>query len=434
MEPSAHDAAPLVVDVLREHIGNHLTEVGDISNFRLVCRAWKDCAVFPKVSISSHSAPEVLSFRFANAATFWRINSLSEIERIATLLTSEETSRVSCVEVSECSAEECATLSKIGFMHNPLLKCLRIPFCRLTDSELGNFVKACGFAPNLSELDVSGNTVGPELLSELVSLLSDSNHSLKGLNMRSCRFPQASSACDVAAALKSNRTLLSLNMNEVRCTDSALGTAFAEALRINSTLTFLDLVDNDLTAETASDLFQALLVNRTLKSLRLETRPVGSPAPMIALAEVIRTNPVLQSLAVKRCLVIERDPFILFLNAVEKSETLLSLQMSHTFFPVMPNFDFIAKNKSLRVLNLFACNLMNQGCAVVKALKASPAPLEMINLAQNQLQQTCVYPMTRLIEKKRATLKKFNFHLNPLLGEPGITAIRDAARLHGIKV
>jgi Ran GTPase-activating protein (RanGAP) involved in mRNA processing and transport len=199
----------------------------------------------------------------------------------------------------------------------PMVHSINVSDNNLTDEGLAPLLEAVIVVPNIRELDLGSNTIGPRAsiaLSKLLSATScplqtlklvnadvddyectnfamcmKNNSNLTELDLSNNKIgsaealntvrPDLTTGAEALAELlssrKSNLQILNLGWNMIRL-DSAV--ALAQSLSANQTLTHLDLSSNGIGREGGEQLGSSIVDNHSIKTLLLENNGIDSRA------------------------------------------------------------------------------------------------------------------------------------------------------------
>eukprot|EP00290_Baffinella_frigidus_P024785 CAMPEP_0180255280 /NCGR_PEP_ID=MMETSP0987-20121128/40639_1 /TAXON_ID=697907 /ORGANISM="non described non described, Strain CCMP2293" /LENGTH=698 /DNA_ID=CAMNT_0022224383 /DNA_START=65 /DNA_END=2158 /DNA_ORIENTATION=- len=277
---------------------------------------------------------------------------------------------------------------------------------RLRNSRLGMHSGVCMgkvFKTHpLATLDLQGNVMRDVGAIALIALLRG-HETLRNLTL-GCNDLGVESAIAFARELSSNNKLLSLDLgNEAAGAsmynnrfNAIAGVAFGHALVTNSSLTHLGLVgvgfgknqdeQADTESQAAAAIKTALIVNSTLKVLKLGSNGLGTGGCVMAL-QGLSQNHSLQTLDLSYN---GGGPEVGVVagRALAANTTLTSLSLSHNRIGPGGTSSLAAamlRNTSLQALDLAACDMRDRGAiALANALEAN-AGLVTCNCSSNNL-------------------------------------------------
>ncbi|KAL1512428.1 hypothetical protein AB1Y20_005683 [Prymnesium parvum] len=153
---------------------------------------------------------------------------------------------------------------------NTTLTSLNLRDNRIGDEGAAHIAETLKTNATLTSLNLRDNRIGDEGAAHIAETLK-TNTTLTSLHLHNNRIG-AEGAAHIAEALKTNATLTSLHLDDNRI--GGEGAAhIAEALKTNATLTSLHLDENNIGAEGAAHIAEALKTNATLTSLHLDGAP-----------------------------------------------------------------------------------------------------------------------------------------------------------------
>eukprot|EP00873_Tetraselmis_striata_P022615 jgi/Tetstr1/442879/TSEL_030942.t1 len=183
---------------------------------------------------------------------------------------------------------------------------------------------------SLSEVNLSGNSIGPSGAEAVKLLLQNSNGSHVRLECVNLAFNGIGDqgAHLMADALMTNPCVKELDLEGNGICDQGVA-ALAHALLENASLTKLNLAGNELGEEGLQALLGVLASNRTLAELNLRGTGIDAAA-VIALAESLKTNTSLQSLDLSGNAIQSADAAAAVAEMLKWNSTLDSLNLQNT--------------------------------------------------------------------------------------------------------
>ena len=285
---------------------------------------------------------------------------------------------------------------------NSTLKCLRLEFNSIMDSEALAFADAletnttltqlglCVYSSSdlgieaickalqsnhvITHLSLSGSTIGDSGAEVLAGELQSPATQLSYVNLAHCEITSLGAEA-LAGALKTNRSLtyLSLEDSDISCS----ATALAEAIRLNRTLTHLNLSGNDISDLGTEVICKALQSNHVMTHLILDGNTIGNSGA-VALAEALK-SPATQL-------------------------SYLDLQRCHiTTFGVEILAGALQTNRSLTHLNLASSRISSSATALAEALQLNRT-LTHLDLSDNQISDTEAIQLAQTLLDKNNTL------------------------------
>ncbi|XP_067056257.1 NACHT, LRR and PYD domains-containing protein 5-like isoform X2 [Acropora muricata] len=298
---------------------------------------------------------------------------------------------------------------------NSTLKCLRLEFNSIMDSEALAFADAletnttltqlglCVYSSSdlgieaickalqsnhvITHLSLSGSTIGDSGAEGLAGELQSPATQLSYVNLAHCEITSLGAEA-LAGALKTNRSLtyLSLEDSDISCS----ATALAEAIRLNRTLTHLNLSENDISDLGTEVICKALQSNHVMTHLILHGNTIGNSGA-VALAEALK-SPATQL-------------------------SYLDLQRCHiTTFGVEILAGALQTNRSLTHLNLAGLSISSSATALAEALQLNRT-LTHLDLRHNQISDTEAIQLAQTLLDKNNTLAHLGLFDNNINAE-----------------
>ena len=179
----------------------------------------------------------------------------------------------------------------------------------------------------------------------------------------------------ISVALHKTRKLTLLDLRGNDRVGDAGAKLLAEGLKTNRTVTTLDLSDCHISDEGLGNIAEVLKVNKTLQKLLLGLNPAITPIGAKKLSEALKKNKSLRSVSLYRC------------NVGDEGTVHLSEAIRH--------------NTTLEFLSLFHNNIGNEGGQqLVNALEQNDS-LQKLELRCNPIRSGLIEQIERILELNR---------------------------------
>uniref|UniRef100_A0A8C2G9H1 Uncharacterized protein n=1 Tax=Cyprinus carpio TaxID=7962 RepID=A0A8C2G9H1_CYPCA len=270
---------------------------------------------------------------------------------------------------------------------NCKLEILRLSDCSITEEGYKALSSALRSNPShLIELDLTGNDPGPSGVKQLSDLLQDPNCQLKTLRLN-CISITDEGCASLVSAFNSNLSELDLSRNQIG--DSGV-TEISSLLRNSQTLQILRLSDCSITEEGYKALSSALRSNPShLIELDLTGNDPG-PSGVKQLSDLLQ-DPNCQ-LKTLRFLGPAADEGCQYVTGIVGKNPLLLRELNLSGCKLgdtgVNQISALLQDKhcTLNTLKLSFCHMTDEGCsAVTSALKSNPSHLRELNLSGNKL-------------------------------------------------
>uniref|UniRef100_A0A8C2G1S8 Uncharacterized protein n=1 Tax=Cyprinus carpio TaxID=7962 RepID=A0A8C2G1S8_CYPCA len=267
------------------------------------------------------------------------------------------------------------------------LEKLRLSDCSITEEGYKALSSALRSNPShLIELDLTGNDPGPSGVKQLSDLLQDPNCQLKTLRLN-CISITDEGCASLVSAFNSNLSELDLSRNQIG--DSGV-TEISSLLRNSQTLQILRLSDCSITEEGYKALSSALRSNPShLIELDLTGNDPG-PSGVKQLSDLLQ-DPNCQ-LKTLRFLGPAADEGCQYVTGIVGKNPLLLRELNLSGCKLgdtgVNQISALLQDKhcTLNTLKLSFCHMTDEGCsAVTSALKSNPSHLRELNLSGNKL-------------------------------------------------
>eukprot|EP00760_Papus_ankaliazontas_P000392 PhM_4_TR10063/c0_g1_i1/m.103852 len=191
-------------------------------------------------------------------------------------------------------------------------------------------VRAIAVTTTMQELDLHDNDLGSQIGAEIGRLLAQRHsssppHALRVLDLRNNPRIGDRGCTDIVQVLGSDDGLDTLCLSMCGIRDGALS-VLCHALPTNRTLTHLDMSTNDISAQGAHELSQALVWHPSLKYLNLSSNRITDDGAC-ALAGMVEANNVLQTLELQDTRISDRGT-IAFGVALASNQRLTTLRLN----------------------------------------------------------------------------------------------------------
>ena len=311
--------------------------------------------------------------------------------------------------------------SKIEILENSTklkLTSLDISGCSLGDSGIVEVANGLINNKTLISLDISNNMIHFGL-EKFLDVLLEGNTSLKeldlsgnGLSLR--RLGPAINK--LSELLKNNKTLTRLFLSGCELSDIECVAPIAAGLRNNNTLRYLDLSDNGLREEGASEIAKSLKNNTSLLNLDLSRNNIGNEGA-IAIAAVLKNNNTLRYLDLSDNEIGEEGVSEIAKSLINNT-SLLNLDLSRNLIRgvgAIAIADALKNNTSLLNLDLSGNNIGDEGAiAIADVSFFKNKALEHLDISYNGIGKEgvkAIAVMGGLIDNK--SLLDLNFKNNP---------------------
>jgi len=277
---------------------------------------------------------------------------------------------------------------------------------------------------SIRRLNLENNTIGDLGVSDLASVLTV-NKTLLHISLGGNNIGDTAAEA-LAEALKFNQTLKELNLisNQI---GFAGANKLAEALKVNTSLTLLNLNGNPLTLEGGKELAQALMVNRTIQSLslykilnELERKNGSGDSLTNWIAEALRKNETITELDIG-------ENGISFQGATEIASAITQHpSLEQLYMPYNPIQDeganqlgkALKSNHHLILLNLNQCSISDAGAGQLAEGLQKNATLVQLDLDLNNISDAGVSKLADALVQNN-TLRVLTLALNKF-GEKGV--------------
>ncbi|XP_052445887.1 uncharacterized protein LOC127987559 [Carassius gibelio] len=343
------------------------------------------------------------------------------------------------------------------------LERLRLSDCSITEEGYKALSSALRSNPShLIELDLTGNDPGESGVKQLSDLLQDPNCQLNTLSLKNNCITEG--GCHVlAAALNSNPSnLTELDLSENKLGDSGV-TEISSLLRNSQTLQILSLCRCSFTEKQFLILTSALKSNPShLRELNLSRNELLGDSGVKHLSDLLmNTQFKLEKLDLYRCSITEKQCLILTSALKSNPSHLRELNLSCNkllgdsgvkhLSDILMNTQF-----KLEKLHLRYCSITEKQCLILtSALKSNPSHLRELNLSGNELlgdsgvkhlsdllmntqfklekldlydcsitEKQCLI-LTSALKSNPSHLRELNLSWNKLLGDSGVKHLSD---------
>ena len=290
---------------------------------------------------------------------------------------------------------------------NSCMQCLDLSKCELSELQMKTVARQLLHVSAIKCLNMSYNRLSDDAAIDIASAISR-NPFFENINLSSCELSE-SQITTVVKALKSLSRLKHLDISHNKAADKAAN-ELATALTTNPLLENLNLSNCDLSQSHSAGIVKALSKKESfLKFLDISHNTVTNDASN-EIASVVICNPLLEHLNLAHCELSELQLIGIF-KALSKTSLLTLLDISHNKVTKEATNEIAAvsvNNKSLKHLNLSACNLVEDSMKLVADSLSHVTSLVSLDVSFNCITEKAAYSMADAL-KRNIALEQLNF-------------------------
>ncbi|XP_058616273.1 protein NLRC5-like isoform X2 [Onychostoma macrolepis] len=296
------------------------------------------------------------------------------------------------------------------------LQILRLSDCSITEEGYKALASALRSNPShLIELDLTGNDPGQSGVKELTDLLQDPNCQLKTLRFLG---PAADEACQYVTGIVGKNPLLlrELNLSLHDLEDTGADQIAALLQDKHCQLNTLLLRYCQMTDEGCSAVTSALKSNPShLRELELSWNELGDSGVKNLSDLLMNPQCKLEKLDLFYCRITEKQCLILTSALKSNPSHLRELELSRNELgdSGVKNLSDLLTNPQfkLKKLVLFACSITEEQCLILtSALKSNPSHLRELNLSGNQIKNTGVNHLCDVLKDSHCKLERLSLY------------------------
>uniref|UniRef100_A0A8C1Z514 Uncharacterized protein n=1 Tax=Cyprinus carpio TaxID=7962 RepID=A0A8C1Z514_CYPCA len=350
---------------------------------------------------------------------FYRLNCISITDEGCAALASAFNSNLRELDLSRNQIGDSGVTEISSLLRNSqTLQILRLSDCSISEEGYKALASALRSNPShLIELDLTGNDPGPSGVKQLSDLLQDPNCQLKTLRFLG---PAADEGCQYVTGIVGKNPLLlrELNLSEPELGDTGVNQISALLQDKHCTLNTLNLCGCSITEKQCLILTSALKSNPShLRELNLSRNELLGDSGVKHLSDLLmNTQFKLEKLDLCGCSITEKQCLILTSALKSNPSHLRELNLSWNELlgdSGVKNLSDLLMNTQFKLekLDLRECSITEKQCLILtSALKSNPSHLRELILDFNQIKNTGVNHLCDVLKDSRCKLERLSLY------------------------